>query len=91
MSAGGDLQHFPNFAASSGVIRSSASTNSTHSCRACGMAQFLKFAELMYSRSMMRQPPISRTMSSVPSVEPESAIKDFVGDAGGPIRCRDEC
>src|SRR4029079_10177357 len=39
------------------------------------MAQFLKLAELMYSRSMIRQPPISRTMSRVPSVEPESAMR----------------
>ena len=39
------------------------------------MAQFLKFAELMYSRSMMRQPPMSRTMSSVLSFEPESAMR----------------
>ncbi len=39
------------------------------------MAQFLKFAELMYSRSIIRQPPIARTISKVPSVEPLSAIK----------------
>src|SRR5258705_1543470 len=39
------------------------------------MAQFLKSAELTYSRSMIRQPRRSRTISSVQSVGPESATR----------------
>jgi len=53
----------------------SASRISTHGWAACGMAQFLKSEKSTSSRSITRQPPIWRTISSVPSVEPESATR----------------
>jgi hypothetical protein len=59
--------------ASGSLTRSSASTINTQGCAACGIAQFLKLPELMYSRSMIRHPSTRRTISSVPSVDPESA------------------
>ena len=61
--------------ASLGVIRSSASSTSTQGWAACGIAQFLKSEKSISSRSITRQPPSRPTISSVPSVEPESATR----------------